>query len=516
MAISAMIEQLLSGRDMRLFLGTAEGRLLREEIGQWIAQGLSVDQLVPDRYSEWCPLVRDCFQFLFAQLSDARLAEKLVEQAALPLGATPGERLVRLLSKMPAIQKVGQVLARHQHLRATLRRELTELENGMCDVEPEEIAKIVSQQLGARLVEYAVRVETAILSEASICAVVRFTWRNPESGARERGVLKVLKPYVPGYFAEDLSLLQRLSEWLAGKQEYGFATDHIAEMVTEVRRLLERELDFAREQTVLMEAAEVYRHSLGARVPKLIQALCTGQITAMSEEAGVKITEAFPGRVYQRRQVAEQLIEAVVVVPLLSWKEEAVIHTDPHAGNLLYDEHKRQVVLLDWALTERLNREMRRQLTLLVVMTVLRNPGGVVDAIQRLAKEDQALDPAGERLIQNRVEKYFRELPYNSSPGSLDAMRLLDSIAFEGVRFPAALAMFQKALFTLDGVIYDIAGAKVSISCVLVRDYVVYLLASLGLDHPPLSIGDLIAVPKSALMYPARIGKAALLAEKVT
>ncbi|HYL75920.1 MAG TPA: AarF/UbiB family protein [Bryobacteraceae bacterium] len=511
-----MIDQLLAGGDVRSFLGTAEGRLLREEMGQWIAQGLSVDELVPDRYSEWRPLVRDCFQFLFAQLSDARLAEKLVEQARLPLETTPGERLVRLLSKMPAIQKLGQVLARHQHLGATLRRELTELENGMSDAAPEEIGKIVAQQLGTRLVEYAVRVEPAILSEASICAVVRFTWRNPESGARERGVFKVLKPYVPDYFAEDLSLLQRLSEWLAGNREYGFATDHIAEMVTEVRGLLERELDFAREQAVLLEAAEVYRYSLGARVPRLIQPLCTDRITAMSQEDGVKITEALPGKVYQRRQVAEQLIEALVVVPLLSWKEEAVIHTDPHAGNLLYDERARQVVLLDWALTERLNREMRRQLTLLVVMTVLRNPGGVADAIRRLATEGQALDPAAERVIQNRVGKYFRELPYNYSPGSLDAMRLLDRIALEGVRFPASLAMFQKALFTLDGVLYDIAGAKVSISCVLVRDYVVYLLASLGLDHPPLSIGDLIAVPRSALLYPARVGKAALLTEKVT
>ncbi|HEV2688388.1 MAG TPA: hypothetical protein VGV35_07530, partial [Bryobacteraceae bacterium] len=71
------------------------------------------------------------------------------------------------------------------------------------------------------------------------------------------------------------------------------------------------------------------------------------------------------------------------------------------------------------------------------------------------------------------------------------------------------------ALFTLDGVLYDIAGSKVSISCVLVRNYMVYLLASLGLDHPPLSIADLLAMPKSALLYPARVGKAALLPEKV-
>jgi hypothetical protein len=89
-------------------------------------------------------------------------------------------------------------------------------------------------------------------------------------------------------------------------------------------------------------------------------------------------------------------------------------------------------------------------------------------------------------------------------------MRLLDEIALQGVRFPAALAMFQKAMFTLDDVLFDVAGSKVSISSVLVRDFVVRLMASFGLNHPPLSAGDLLRVPKGALLYPSRLGAAAL------
>ncbi|MEN6336906.1 MAG: ATP-binding protein, partial [Phycisphaerales bacterium] len=36
-----------------------------------------------------------------------------------------------------------------------------------------------------------------------VSAVVRFTWRNPRTAQRERGIFKVLKPHIPGCFAED-------------------------------------------------------------------------------------------------------------------------------------------------------------------------------------------------------------------------------------------------------------------------------------------------------------------------
>ena len=483
---------------------------LRDALGHWIAQSLSLEMLVPEVYSEWRPLVRDAFQFLFAHLSEERLAEKLVDQAALPLDTPPAARLLSLIAKMPGIQKVGQVLARHREMGEDLCRALSELENGMSDMSARAVRALVSTQMGTRIRKCAVKLDSKILSEASVSAVLRFSWRNPESKARERGVLKVLKPHVPGFFAEDLALLQRLAEFVASNPGYGFAGEHVAEMVAEVRLLLEHELDFAREQEMLRDAFETYRLTLGIRVPRLIAPLCTPTITAMSEEAGVKVTEAFRGKIYQRRRVADQLIEALVAVPLLSRAENAFFHADPHAGNLLYDEHRHEVVVLDWALTERLSRDLRRHLTLLVIMTVLGNTAGVRDAIQSLAAAREPVTPPQIQLIREYVERFFKDLPYGRSAGALDAMRLLDRIALQGVRFPAALAMFQKAMFTLDGVLYAVAGSKVSISAVLVRDFVVRLMASFGLNHPPLSAMDMIRVPREALMHPSRLGPLAL------
>jgi len=491
------------------------GESVRAALGSWIAQMVSIDSLVPETYCQWRPLVRDSIQFLFSNLSPERLAAKIVEQVDLPLDEPPARRLLELIARMPAIQKLGQILARHQRLDPSVRKALSELENGMRDASPKSIRAIIAKELGPRLRKYAVRVDRAIFSEASVSAVIRFTYcvsggREPGAKPREHGVFKVIKPHVRDYFTEDLTLLHQLSDFLAKSQEYGFATRHVAEMVSEVRLLLEHELDFEREQATLLEAARTYRNNAVVRVPRLVAALCTPEIIAMSEVPGIKVTEAFQQRPYWRRLVAEQLVEALVTVPLLSRESSVLFHADPHAGNLLYDERDGKIGILDWALAARLSRDLRRRLALLVIMTVLRNSGGVKDALVKLASPGERRDKEKVRLIEEHVDRFFKELPYNRFAGSLDAMLLLDEIALAGVRFPANLAMFQKALFTLDGVLHDIAGSEVSVSYLIVRDFVIRLLVSFGLDHPPLSVCDLMAVERSGLLYPSRLGLSAL------
>ena len=225
----------------------------------------------------------------------------------------------------------------------------------------------------------------AIWKEGSAAAILPFTWRNA-AGERERGVFKVLKPYVPACFAEDMSLLQGLGEFLASPERgYSFVVRDVREMMAEVRLLLEHELEFRREQSTLVEAARGYRSSIGIRVPRLIATLCTGSVTAMSQEDGVKVTDACRRSPIRRRRIARQLIEGLIAVPLLSREDCAVFHADPHAGNLLYDEPNRELVILDWALAERLSLESRRRLVMLALMMVLRNRTGVCDAAQALA-----------------------------------------------------------------------------------------------------------------------------------
>jgi ubiquinone biosynthesis protein len=487
-------------------LESSRGAYWRAEIGKWIGRLVPVETLVPDSAQRWRPLVRDAFQFVFGRLSSRRLATKVVEQFELPPGTAPEQRLLQLVNKMPALQKVGQVLARNRRLAPKLRRALSELENGMSDVTPQAIRALIEQRLGERLATYAVELEPDILSEASVSAVVCFTWNYP-GREREQAVFKVLKPYVPQCFAEDMRLLQGLGEFLTSADRgHGFAIHDVKDMLAEVLLLLEHELDFRREQATLELALKMYRANIGIRVPRLIAPLSTADITAMSAEAGVKVTEAFPNSPIRRARIAEQLIEALVAVPFFSREEDSTFHADPHAGNLLYDETNRELVILDWALAEKLSLEARRQLVLLSVMMTLRNPDGVREAVQDLALSADRRNHAHRDAMDACVTRFFDQLPPDASPGTLDAMRLLDRIALEGVHFPPSLFLFRKIVLTLDGVLFDVAGPDVRIDEVIAREFLTRCAASLGVFHAPLQWKDIAAIEWNALLYPLRRG----------
>ena len=117
-------------------LRSPAGQSVRDAMAQWIVDGIvPVDRLVPEAYVKWRPPVRDAMMFVVARLSPARLAPKLLEQLELPEKTSAEARLLRLIAKVPGLQKLGQVIARNQHLRPALRNALARLENGIRDVQ---------------------------------------------------------------------------------------------------------------------------------------------------------------------------------------------------------------------------------------------------------------------------------------------------------------------------------------------------------------------------------------------
>ena len=474
--------------------------MTRADIGKWVTSMIPVETLVIDRYQKWRPLVKDSLEFIFTHLSEERLLAKIAEQFELAADTPPERRLIALISKMPGLQKLGQVLARNRRLSPELRQALSELENGMSDVTADEIRAIITEELGDLLERYAVSLAGSIFKEGSAGAILRFTWLGP-AGERERGVFKVLKPYVTEAFSEDMTLLTQLGDFLTSHgSRYGFDITDIKDMLVEVRLLLEHELDFRQEQQTLVEARHIYRSSFGIRVPSVIAPLCTARITAMSEESNVKVTDAFRSSPIRRARIPEQLIEALIAVPLFCREDVAVFHADPHAGNLMYDETNRELVVMDWALAGRLTLDSRRHLVMLVVMMLRGSREGVRQAILSLSGNGPGRRKR-ERLIDSHVERFFDRIPPGRSPGTLDAMRLLDEIALAGVRFPSALFFFRKSVFTLDGVLQDVAGGDIRIDYVIAREFCTRCLGSFGVFHAPLQLKDFRAmlIPSAAL-----------------
>jgi ubiquinone biosynthesis protein len=489
-------------------LSSPAGQSVRDTMARWIVDEIvPVSELVPETYKQWRPPVRDAMIFVVTRLSPARLAPKLLEQIELP-PKTPAEvRLLRLIAKVPGLQKLGQVIARNQHLHPALRRALAKLENGIRDVQPQDIRAMIERGLGQRVKTFGVQVAPRILKEASVSAVVRFTWRNPDTKRRERGVFKVLKPHIPQYFAEDMDYLQGLAQYFGDRHHtYGFAAHLIPDTFRKVRRLLQHEVNFAREQKTLVEAGTLYRSFPGVRIPRVIQPLCTPTITALTEEQGIKVTSAAARLpVTRRRKVAEQMVEALVAVPLFSSTQDAIFHGDPHAGNLLYNNKTGELVILDWALRERLSREQRRHLALLFLMVTLRDPVGTSSEILALSQHPIRVTSPLARRVRESVAKFLDQMPASHMPSGADSMRLLERVAVQGVKFPSSLIMLSKVMFTLEGILGDIIGSDTGMGFTIARHVAQHWIANRSAFRSPLRARDWLALQFSAMLYTSRV-----------
>lgn len=449
----------------------------REAIRGLIGSIMPLETLVPEVYTNWRPVIRDAVAYVGSQLSVERLVPKLLRQMMLPAEMPLEERLFILLSQMPSLQKIGQIVARNPNLDPSFRTQLTRLENSIEDVSPDEIRATLEKELGKYLKIYQVESEEILLAEASVSAVVRFTWLNPVSRKRERGVFKVLKPYIRANFPEEMKILQGLADFFDGNREqYDLPNVGFREVMDDIRRLLEHEVELEGEQAALTAAKARYDHVKGVRIPTLIRELSTPNVTAMSEEVGVKVTSA-PARL--REKLAEKIVEALIAVPLFAPEERSFFHADPHAGNLFADEKNGDLIILDWALREYLTKAQRRQTVLLALAVGVRDEERVVEAISVLSEDDFAEQPYLADFTRGHVRAFFHEMSPLKVPGFVEVSTLLDGLAFGGVRFPAELLMFRKVMFTLEGVLHDL-DPELKMDLVLGR----YALQLMGREIP--------------------------------
>ena len=294
--------------------------------------------------------------------------------------------------------------------------------------------------------------------KGSVSALLKFTRKSSRGVARPPGVFKVLKPFIPKYFQEDIALLAQLADYFDARQKnYNLGKLNLRAIVESVRELYERETDFVNERHNLVAAARRYSGVPGIRIPRPIAGLSTDTITAMTEERSVKITDAFPQDSQRRRELARKLIEVLVARPLFSSEEISPFHADPHVGNLRVDETTCDIVLLDWALTGALSMAERRSLILLLVTLPLRDEEQILAALSQLSlsKSDATRD-----LLKRRIEIFMDALPLGSIPTSDSLGDLVDSLLRAGARFSGSFLIFRKMLSTLGDVIEQLSPGE--------------------------------------------------------
>ncbi|MFT4103501.1 MAG: AarF/UbiB family protein [Burkholderiaceae bacterium] len=413
-----------------------------------LLQAIGVDRLVPESLARWRPLVCDGVLFFLGKLPAPRRAEIMAAQLALPADADPGQRIIALLTQCPTLHKLGQVLARNPSLPEALRLRLQALESMPALTPMPVLLAHIRRELPA---DAALTIADEALAEASVAAVVPFTWQ--EDGELRHGVFKVLKPGIEARLRDELAVWLELGAYLEQRAgELGLPPLDYRDTLDSVAELLANEVRIDNEQANLAAAAAFHAGSKDVAVPRLLRAWCTPRMTAMERVFGRKLTDAeLPPQA--RARLADTTVAALLAEPFWNGDENVFFHADPHAGNLLVTDDGRLAVI-DWALVARLSKHQREA----IVDAVL---GGLTLDADRVCRAVSGLGtlPPDHPVLREAVERALQRVRRFELPGFGWMVALLDEVASRTeAGFRKDLILFRKLWATLSGVIRDLAG----------------------------------------------------------
>jgi ubiquinone biosynthesis protein len=414
---------------------------------------------IPEVYDHYRIVVRDGIEFFLSQVGRHRLMELVVSQLKLDPAAGTQERLVELAKRFPTLHKLGQIIARNPNIDPVVKKWLIHLENGCYGTPMDGIMERIGGQLEQTGNRDRVQVQPAILSEASVGAVIAFHWQRPSSEDRTEGVFKILKPGIRRHLDEELLILEKTAAFFEeNRHRYPLKDFKFLDVFKEVREMLVKEIDLAAEQTYLVEAARFYRDMKSIQIPQLFP-FSTDTMTAMAYLDGPKITDAALNQ-EQRKRCAAILFEALICRPLFSRREPSLFHGDPHAGNILAVNDRAsgrlRIGLVDWSLAGRLTKRDRVKTAQLIQAVLKKDLRGIRRSINALAIDVYMDSPRQRQKFRYLVLSMLQSSEFDRLTLIKKTFNLLEQLTFEGFVFPADLMLFRKAIFTLEGVLFDL------------------------------------------------------------
>lgn len=425
---------------------------------------IDLSALVPEVYAAFRPLLTDAFRYFVDRLPLHRRLELAAHQAALPSQSPAGGRLVVLARDCPTLHKLGQVLARNRHLDPDLRLRLQALESAPARAAMEDIAPDLHRELAASEGAYDVAIDAAPLAEASVAVVVGCRWRPRGESRSGEGVLKILRPGTRERLAEELAIFEDLAGFLDERRErYGLPDFPFRDTFSDVRNLLEAELDLSAEQAHLRSAAARYRGCDDVLIPAVLP-FSTPRLTAMERIQGRRVTEVMREGATAGRRLARAVADALLLH--VAFSDDAVVdfHADPHAGNLFAAEDGR-LAILDWALVGRMPKSTLEAMVDLVLAAIRFDSIAVRCAVEALSAgggggAGATEGPAAVNLrAEEAIERSLRRLRGGALPGPAWLANLLDELARGGVRFPASMMLFRKVLLVVGDVVRELDAA---------------------------------------------------------
>lgn len=415
-----------------------------------VAAGIT--RFIPPVYHDYESVITEALSLFFERVEADSHDAILASLTALDINASPEDQLISVIGHCPTLHKLGQVLARDPRLDSSIREQLQQLETFPATASPESLDLLIRDTLGAAIEHYEIEWKAVDAIEASVAFVVPATWIRPDTGRRERAMLKTLKPNMELKLNTELGALSEIANLLDSRcEELNLPKISYRETFDAIRTLLIEETDLVTEFKNLKEVWARYRTQSHLQVPRPLE-FSTDSCLAMRFMPGKKITDAAATMSPSaRKSLASKLTTALLFDVVFSRDETTIIHGDPHAGNLLYTTDHR-IGLLDWSLIERINTHDREAMASILLGAMRLSQRKMREGLQQLGAT-----VSNEVATDEAIARALTPLRKGKLPGIRWFTEFFDDLLNNGTVFPSQLVMLRKNLFTLEGVLEDIA-----------------------------------------------------------
>jgi ubiquinone biosynthesis protein len=347
----------------------------------------------------------------------------------------------------PSFIKLGQILStRPDQIGMPLAEELQKLQTSVPADDADAIRKTIEAELDAPLDTLFVDFDTTPLASASIGQVHRARIASANGSGGADVVVKVQHAGIQRRMEVDLDILAGLAQLAEMLPE--LAPYRPQAMVAEFRRVVRRELDFAREARNLEQFQRNFRRNRHVRIPRCYPDLSTQRVLTMEWLDGFRFSdprlknETHCDLGLVARHGAEMYLEMIF--------HHGFYHADPHPGNLVVLADG-TIGLLDFGMVGRLDEQVREDIESMLLAIVTQDAQMLTSLVMRLGAVPPGLDEASLSVDLSEFVAHYANQPADAFDlaGALNEM--VEIIQRYHIVLPSTLAMLIKVLVMLDG-----------------------------------------------------------------
>ncbi len=288
----------------------------------------------------------------------------------------PGERLTHALEELgPSFIKLGQFLAtRPDVIGPEVAHDLSRLQDRMAPFEKELAVAALEEALGGPL-EAVFAEFGAAVAAASIAQVHKARTKEADGTEGKTVAVKVLRPKIEQTFHSEMASFawaaKRAEAWMPSIRRM-----RPSQMVGTLRHSVDLELDLRMEAAAASEFADRTRNEDFVRVPEIDWDRTSQRVMTSEWIDGVPLhdRDAVLAAGHDPKKLAAHIAELFLITAL----RDGFFHADMHQGNVFVDADGK-LVLIDFGIMGRLNRDNRRYLAEILYGVVERDYGRVAE-----------------------------------------------------------------------------------------------------------------------------------------